>query len=168
MSVLVLADTHAPTRWKRIPAALEAPLRRADVVLHAGDVCRASVLDDLAAAAAVPVLAVLGNNDGADVAAWGPDGVPTRREFVLGGVAFAMVHDSGARVGRGRRLRSWFPTADIVVYGHSHIPYDAVEDGLTLVNPGSAGDRRAQPTTTYGVLELAGGRLITTRIVPLG
>lgn len=167
LTVLVLSDTHGPARWPAIPAALAEPLRRADVVLHAGDLCRAGVLDELAAAARAPVLAVLGNNDGADVAAWGAGGVPERREFVLAGVRFAMVHDSGARVGRARRMRAWFPDADVVVYGHSHIPYDAFEDGLHLFNPGSAGDRRAQPTTTYGVLELTRGRRVAARILPL-
>ncbi|MCA0435983.1 MAG: metallophosphatase family protein [Actinobacteria bacterium] len=168
LTVLVLSDTHAPSHWTAIPKTLIGPLRAADVVLHAGDVCRPGVLDDLAATAGAPVLAVLGNNDGADVAAWGPDGVPERREFVLAGMRFAMVHDSGARVGRGRRMRAWFPAADVVVYGHSHLPYDGVEDGLRLVNPGSAGDRRSAPTTSYAVLELAHGRIAAARIVPLG
>ena len=71
------------------------------------------------------------------------ESVSVPSEFVLAGVRFAMVHDSGARVGRARRMRAWFPGADVVVYGHSHVPYDAVEDGLHLFNPGSAGDRRA-------------------------
>lgn len=166
-TLLLLSDTHAPRHWRAIPRALDEPLRRADLVLHAGDVCRPDVLDDLAAAAQVPVLAVLGNNDGPDVARWGPDGVPQRRQFEVAGVRFAMVHDAGARVGRARRLRRWFPDADVVVYGHSHIPYDAVEDGLHLVNPGSAGDRRTQPTTTYGVLTVAHGRVLASRILPL-
>lgn len=162
--VLVLADTHAPRRWKGIPAALVEPLRTADLVLHAGDVCRPQVLDDLVAASGVPVIAVLGNNDGPDVAAWGARQV---WEGVLAGVRVAMIHDSGARVGRGRRMRARFPQADLVVYGHSHIPYDAVEDGLRLLNPGSPSDRRRQPVATYGVLVLAAGRVSSSRIVAL-
>lgn len=166
LTVLVLSDTHAPTRFRVVPEALRDALEAADVVLHAGDVCRPSVLDELAEASGAPVYAVLGNNDGSDVAAWG-DGVPSRREMSLAGVRVAMVHDSGARAGRGRRMRAWFPTADLVVYGHSHIPFDGVEDGLRLFNPGSAGDRRSQPTTSYGVLELARGAIVAARILPL-
>ncbi len=69
MRVVVLADTHAPRRWRACPPRVAEQLRGADLILHAGDVCTASVLAELAGYA--PVTAVLGNNDGADVARWG-------------------------------------------------------------------------------------------------
>ena len=162
MQVVVLADTHAPRRWKGIPEGLCAPLSRAEVILHAGDVCTPDVLDALAGFA--PVHAVLGNNDGPAVAAWG---APETLELVLGGVRVAMIHDSGARQGRGRRMRRRFPDADLVVFGHSHIPFDGVEDGVHLFNPGSPTDRRRQPVGTYGVLQLADGVVVRHEIVPL-
>ncbi|HPF82304.1 metallophosphoesterase family protein, partial [Nostocoides australiense] len=161
MQVVVLADTHAPRRWKGIPEGLGAPLSRAEVILHAGDVCTPDVLDALAGFA--PVHAVLGNNDGPAVAAWG---APESLELVLGGVRMAMIHDSGARQGRGRRMRRRFPDADLVVFGHSHIPFDGVEDGVHLFNPGSPTDRRRQPAGTYGVLQLADGVVVRHEIVP--
>ena len=162
MQVVVLADTHAPRRWKGIPEGLRAPLSRAEVILHAGDVCTPDVLDALSGFA--PVHVVLGNNDGPAVAAWG---APESLELVLGGVRMAMIHDSGARQGRGRRMRRRFPDADLVVFGHSHIPFDGVEDGVHLFNPGSPTDRRRQPVGTYGVLELADGVVVRHEIVPL-
>ncbi|GAB4078365.1 metallophosphoesterase family protein [Nostocoides australiense] len=162
MQVVVLADTHAPRRWKGIPEGLCAPLSRAEVILHAGDVCTPDVLDALAGFA--PVHVVLGNNDGPAVAAWG---APESLELVLGGVRVAMIHDSGARQGRGRRMRRRFPDADLVVFGHSHIPFDGVEDGVHLFNPGSPTDRRRQPAGTYGVLQLADGVVVRHEIVPL-
>ena len=88
--MVVLADTHAPRRWHSCPPRVAAHLRGADLILHAGDVCTADVLDELAAYA--PVRAVRGNNDGPDVAAWG---TPDTLEADIGGVRLAMVHDSG-------------------------------------------------------------------------
>ncbi len=132
-----------------------------DVVLHAGDVMTADLLDALRERR--PVHAVLGNNDGALVGA-----LPERVELELAGVRLAMVHDSGARAGRERRMRRWFPGADIVVFGHSHIPIDAEGDGgQRLFNPGSAVQRRRQPQRTMGVLELADGGIVRHEILPL-
>ena len=161
MIVVVLADTHAPRRWKALPEPLRDPLAQADVILHAGDVCTPDVLDELAAFA--PVHVVLGNNDGPAVQAWG---APQTLELDLGGVRVAMIHDSGPTAGRGRRMRRRFPDADVVVFGHSHIPMDLDEGGVRLFNPGSPTDRRRQPHGSYGVLEITDGRL-HTRIVPI-
>ncbi|WP_409484632.1 metallophosphoesterase family protein [Arsenicicoccus dermatophilus] len=162
MRVLVLADTHSPRRWKALPEGLREPLAAADLVLHAGDVCEPSVLDTLAAYA--PVHVVLGNNDGADVAAWG---ATETLELELGGVLVAMIHDAGPRGGRAARMHRRFPQARLVVYGHSHIPLDEPEGPVHLFNPGSPTDRRRQPVGTYGLLELTGGRVVRSEIVPL-
>lgn len=162
MRVVVLADTHAPRRWKSCPPAVAAYLRGADLILHAGDVCTAAVLDELAAYA--PVRAVLGNNDGPDVAAWG---APETAEFCLDGLPVAMLHDSGPAAGRLRRMRRRFPHAGLVVFGHSHIPLDQSGEGLRIFNPGSPTDRRRQPHGTLGVLRIEAGRLVRARIVPV-
>jgi uncharacterized protein len=158
--VVVLADTHAPRRWKTCPPTVAACLRGAGLILHAGDVCTAEVLDELAGYA--PVLAVRGNNDGRDVAAWG---APDRLETEIEGLGVAMVHDSGPASGRPARLRRWFPRADLVVFGHSHIPMDHAEGRLRIFNPGSPTDRRRQPHGTLGLLDIADGRLIQAQIV---
>ena len=160
MKVVVLADTHAPRRWRSCPPRVAAHLRGADLILHAGDVCTADVLDELAAYA--PVHAVRGNNDGPDVAAWG---APDPLELGLGGVRLAMIHDSGPRSGRPARLRGRFPDAGLVVFGHSHIPVDLAADGQRIFNPGSPTDRRREPHGTIGVLDIDGGRLVAAAIV---
>ncbi len=162
MRVLVLSDTHAPRRWKALPIALVERLRRADVVLHAGDVCTPDVLETLAEYA--PVHVVLGNNDGADVAAWG---APETLQLDLGGVSVAMIHDSGAKAGRDRRMRARFPEADLVVFGHSHIPLEQTDGAVHLLNPGSPTDRRRQPHGTYAWLDIDDGRLLATGIEQL-
>ena len=162
MRVAVLADTHAPRRWKRCPPAVAPYLRGADLILHAGDVCTAGVLDELAGYA--PVRAVRGNNDGPDVAAWG---APDTLELDLAGLPAAMIHDSGPAKGRAARLRRRFPAAQLVVFGHSHIPLDETGDGIRIFNPGSPTDRRRQPQGTLGVLTLIEGRLASAQIIPV-
>ncbi len=162
MRVAVLSDTHAPRRWKACPAAVAERLRGADLILHAGDVCVPSVLDELSAYA--PVRAVRGNNDGPDILAWG---APETLELDVGGLRVAMIHDSGPRAGRAARMRRRFPDADLVVFGHSHIPMDLVEAGTHIFNPGSPTDRRRQPHGTIGLLTICDGRLEHAEIVPV-
>lgn len=162
MRVVVLSDTHAPRRWRTCPPAVAGYLRQADLILHAGDVCTASVLTELAEYA--PVTAVVGNNDDPSVAEWGASATA---ELDLDGLRVAMVHDSGARTGRLPRMRRRFPGADLVVFGHSHIPLDESAPGLRIFNPGSPTDRRRQPHGTLGVLEVDDGRLVAASIIPV-
>jgi putative phosphoesterase len=158
----VLSDTHAPRRWRMCPPQVAEHLRGADLILHAGDVCTASVLAELAQYA--PVTAVLGNNDGPDVADWGAQETV---ELDLAGLRMAMIHDSGPAVGRLARMRRNFPAADLVVFGHSHIPLDASANGLRIFNPGSPTDRRRQPQGTLGLLTIDAGQLTQASIVPV-
>ena len=162
MKIVALSDTHAPRRWRSCPPRVAAHLREADLILHAGDVCTAGVLDELSAFA--PVRAVLGNNDGPDVAAWG---APESVQLDLDGLQVAMIHDSGQAAGRIARMRRRFPGAGLVVFGHSHIPLDQSGGGLRIFNPGSPTDRRRQPHGTIGLLTISAGRLQQARIVPV-
>lgn len=160
--VVVVSDTHSPRRWKSCPPRVAEHLRDADVILHAGDVCTADVLDELAEFA--PVHVVLGNNDGPDVAAWG---APETLQIDLDGLLVAMIHDSGQATGRTARMRRRFPDADLVVFGHSHIPLDQAGDGVRIFNPGSPTDRRRQPQGTIGILDIQDGDLVDAQIIPV-
>jgi len=157
--VIVLSDTHIRRGGKRgLPDAVYRALDGADLVLHAGDLVSDVVLDDLARFA--PVEAVLGNND-VDLG----DVLPIERSLDVDGVRVAMVHDSGPRQGRAGRMHRRFPDADVVVFGHSHIPWNEEGvDGQLLFNPGSPTERRRQPHCTYGVLELEDG-VVTSRSI---
>jgi putative phosphoesterase len=157
--VVVLADTHIRRGSKRrLPDAAYAHLETADLVLHAGDILVGDVLDELRGFA--PVHAVLGNNDAELVGL-----LPEIRVLKVDGVRVGMIHDSGPAHGRAGRLRRRFPDADVVVFGHSHIPWDTEGvDGQVLFNPGSPTERRAQPHRTVGTLDLDGGRVVDRRI----
>ncbi|MEO6604763.1 MAG: metallophosphoesterase family protein [Aeromicrobium sp.] len=162
LRVAVISDTHSPRFWKTMPANVAAQLEGVDVILHAGDVCTPDVLDELAAYA--PVHVVLGNNDGPDVAAWG---APETLQIDLDGLRVAMIHDSGSKDGRAVRMRKLVPDADLVVFGHSHIPWDTERDGQRLFNPGSPTDKRRQPHGTMGQLVIDAGVLVSAEIVPV-
>jgi putative phosphoesterase len=160
VNVLVLADTHLrPDRRRELPAAVLAAAARADVVLHAGDVVTAEALELLASYA--PVHAVLGNNDHTLVGH-----LPETLSLDLDGVRVAMVHDSGATKGRVARLHRRFPDAQLVVFGHSHLPLDELGvDGQRLFNPGSCTERRQAPHRTFGWIELHRGAIEQHAIV---
>jgi putative phosphoesterase len=160
--VALLSDTHGPRRWAGCPPEVARQLSDVDLILHAGDACTAAVLEELSTYA--PVHAVLGNNDGPDVAAWG---AAPQLEIELDGVPVAMVHDSGAANGRAGRLRRLFPDARLVIFGHSHIPWDHDENGQRAINPGSPTDRRRQAHGTMGLLRVEAGEIISADIVPV-
>jgi uncharacterized protein len=132
------------------------------MILHAGDVCTVAVLEQLSRYA--PVHAVRGNNDLPEVAKWG---APETLEMELDGLKVGMIHDSGQAAGRLERMRRRFPNADLVIFGHSHIPMDAQAAGFRIFNPGSPTDRRRQPHGTLGVLEINASQLLDARIVQL-
>jgi putative phosphoesterase len=165
---LILSDTHLRPGRMSLPDGVVTLLeggpagRRPDVILHAGDLIDPEVLPLLRSHA--PVHAVLGNND---VQLWGR--LPERLVLDLDGVTVAMVHDSGPRQGRAQRLRRWFPEADVVVFGHSHLPFDEVgEAGQRLFNPGSPTERRRAPTRTCGLLDVADRDVVDLTLVDLG
>ena len=161
MRIVVLADTHIPDHTDALPAPLVTALRRAELVLHAGDVTTTTVLDALAEFA--PVRVAMGNNDRPSVRRWG-----ARDEQVLDaeGLRIGLIHDAGPALARGRRMRRRFPDIDLVVFGHSHIPIDVVDGDLRLFNPGSPTWKRRQPAPTYGIIDVI-GRRIRARVIPI-
>lgn len=158
--IAVIADTHIPGRARDLPPTAWRIVRECDAVIHAGDVVTPPLLERLGAV--VPVHAVLGNND---MPLRGR--LPERLEIDVEGVRVAVVHDSGPAQGRRARLRSWFPGARAVVFGHSHMPLLEDDGGLLLLNPGSPTDRRRMPCFTMATLDCAAGACTAT-LVDLG
>jgi uncharacterized protein len=155
-----MADTHVPKRARDLPAELWRAVDDADVVVHAGDWVAEELLDRLSARAA-RLIGVYGNND------HGPlrRRLPEVARAELDGVRLAVVHETGPAAGRERRCDALFPDADVLVFGHSHIPWDTVSPGgLRLLNPGSPTDRRRQPHHTYATAEAVEGRLVRVEL----
>lgn len=154
MRAVILADTHiADGRGRSLDDRVLAAAAEADVILHAGDVTGPELLATLRRLA--PVHAVLGNNDDALVGV-----LPEVLHLDLDGLAVTLVHDTGARAGRAARIARRHPAADLVVFGHSHMPEDvAGPDGPRIFNPGSPTQRRRALVHTFGVLEVDGGRI---------
>ncbi|GAA0979495.1 metallophosphoesterase [Nocardiopsis tropica] len=160
MRLLIISDTHLPKRARDLPRQVWAQVERADAVVHAGDWCVPDALDALEARAA-RVVGVHGNNDGPELRAR----LPEVARATLGGVRFAVVHETGQAAGREKRCAERFPDTDVLVFGHSHIPWDTrAETGLRLLNPGSPTDRRRQPHHTYMTAEAADGVLSEVRL----
>ncbi|HEX8036703.1 MAG TPA: metallophosphoesterase family protein [Ktedonobacterales bacterium] len=147
----VMSDTHVPSRARRVPDSVLRHFENVDLIVHAGDLSTLAVLDQLAAYA--PVEAVQGNVEQPEVQA----ALPIKRELLVGGVAIGIVHNLGERKHYARNARREFPAARVVIFGHSHIPYLEDADGLLLLNPGSATDRRTQPHCTIAMLIIEDG-----------
>ena len=150
-----MADTHVPKRARDLPPELWAAVDEADVVVHAGDWVDISLLEALESRAQ-RLVACYGNNDGPALRAR----LPEIGHIRLGGIRIGVVHETGQSVGREARCATNFPDFDVLVFGHSHIPWDTVAPGgLRLLNPGSPTDRRRQPFATYMTTSVEDGQL---------
>ncbi|HEY0812448.1 MAG TPA: metallophosphoesterase [Pseudonocardia sp.] len=153
--LLLISDTHVPVRARELPVPVWRAVEEADVVVHAGDWVAAELLDVLADRAA-RLVGVWGNNDGPQLRAR----LPEVARVELEGLRLAVVHETGQSAGRERRCTAAYPDVDVLVFGHSHIPWDTTAPGgLRLLNPGSPTDRRRQPTHTWMTAEIHDGVL---------
>jgi putative phosphoesterase len=155
LRLVLMADTHLPKRARRLPDELWAAVEAADLVVHAGDWVEAGLLDELEARSR-RLVGVYGNNDGPELRSRLPE---VARETVEG-LRLGVVHETGARTGREVRCDALYDDLDVLVFGHSHIPWDTTTPrGLRLLNPGSPTDRRAQPHCTYMTCTVRDGSL---------
>jgi len=147
MQIAIISDTHMPRGPRRLSPDCVARLKRADLIIHAGDLVTVNVLRELEALGRV--VAVYGNVDDREVAALLPETATVELDH---GLSLAVVHDAGPARGRLRRLRQRFPNADSVIFGHSHMPcHERTEDGFQIFNPGSPTERRRAPRKTMGI-----------------
>ncbi|MBA2489350.1 MAG: metallophosphoesterase family protein [Chloroflexi bacterium] len=156
MRIGVVSDTHLPRFGGRLPKALMDGLReaRVELILHAGDLTELLVIDQLETIA--PVEAVTGNNDGPAVR----ERYPRSRLLHLGGFRLGLVHGDGKgsrTVDRALRTFTELDAAEIICFGHSHIPLLEWRGATLVVNPGSPTDKRRQPRYSYATIDLQPG-----------
>lgn len=158
MRLGVIADTHGLLRAEVVDA-----FAGVDHIIHAGDLGPLELLAQLEAIA--PVTAVYGNTDGPDVRAV----LPRVARIELDGFDIVVTH--GDQFGRrvpSERFQAEYPTADILIHGHTHIPkLELVDVVVTVMNPGGAGPRRFDIPASVGIMELEAGIPPRGRLVPL-
>jgi putative phosphoesterase len=140
-----------PRGSRRLPDECLRLLAESDLILHAGDVVAASVLEELRELA--PVHAVHGNMDEPALKA----ALPETRVVEVEGARIGMIHEPGAAAGRAERLAARFPDCLAVVYGHTHLPEVTRHGSVWILNPGSPTERRRAPARTMMVLEAEDG-----------
>ncbi|WP_338403878.1 metallophosphoesterase [Cellulosimicrobium arenosum] len=161
--LLLLSDTHVPARARALPDQVWRAVDAADVVVHAGDWVSVGLLDQIEGCAAW-LVGVAGNNDGPELHAR----LPEVARATFEGLLVAVVHETGGKDGRERRADAAYPGVDLLVFGHSHIPWDTVSPGgMRLLNPGSPTDRRRQPVGTYLTATVDDGVLRDVELVPV-
>ena len=162
-SIVLIADTHVPKRAPGLPPALWSAIEAADLVIHAGDWVDVRLLDELERRAR-RLVGVDGNNDGPALRAR----LPEVADVEVEGLRLAVVHETGQAAGREARMDTAFPNSDVLVFGHSHIPWDTVSPtGMRLLNPGSPTDRRRQPRGTFMTVVADDGALTDVRLVSI-
>jgi putative phosphoesterase len=164
VSLVLTSDTHVPKRSRDLPHSLWTAIRESDVVIHAGDWVDVALLD-LLEGRARRLVAVYGNNDHGVFR----QRLPEVARAEIEGLRFAVVHETGDAKGRELRCAARFPDTDVLVFGHSHIPWDTTAPtGLRLLNPGSPTDRRRQPHGTFVTAVADDGQLraVTFHAVP--
>jgi len=161
--LLLLSDTHVPVRARALPEQVWRAVDAVDVVVHAGDWVSVDLLDALESRSQ-RLVGVAGNNDGPAL----HDRLPEVARTTIDGLRVAVVHETGGKEGRERRADAAFPDTDLLVFGHSHIPWDTTApSGMRLLNPGSPTDRRRQPVGTFLTATVDDGALRDVVLVPV-
>jgi putative phosphoesterase len=163
VSMVFTSDTHLPKRARNLPHALWIDIEAADVVVHAGDWVDVALLDEMEERSR-RLVGVYGNNDHGQLRTR----LPEVARFEVEGLRLAVVHETGDAKGREARCAARFPDVDVLVFGHSHIPWDTTTAaGQRLLNPGSPTDRRRQPHGTYVTAVADAGRLRDVEFHPV-
>ncbi len=151
MRIGVLSDTHS-SRFEEIPQAIVNGLQGVDLIIHAGDFMEEPVLDGLRRVAEVK--AVQGNMDSGVI----KNLLPEVTSFKVGNKTVCVTHGWGAPEGIVERVMHRCDKADVIVFGHSHEPYNSYHGEILLFNPGKAAN-------SYGILHI--NQKVNAQIIPV-
>jgi uncharacterized protein len=136
----VISDTHGLLRPE-----VRGAFAGVDLILHAGDIGKPEVLEELKTIA--PVIAIRGNND---TAAWA-EKIPETEDARIGRVRIYMPHNVKEMDFNPAERRF-----QAVISGHSHCPGIETRGGVLFLNPGSAGPRRFKLPITVARMTVDG------------
>jgi putative phosphoesterase len=161
MRIGVLSDTHLRSPDASLDHILENLFADTELILHAGDIVTRRVLDRLEESG---VVAVCGNMDDYDVT----ESVPQMRIIPAAGKRIGLIHGWGSREGLAERVVARFgeDKPDLIVCGHSHVPFWGKVGGVNVFNPGSAAQNRYGGKCTVGLVEIHSGKF-RTRFIEL-
>lgn len=157
MRILVISDTHIPRVVQDLPAELYDQMKRADMVMHAGDFIDEAVLEKIMSANK-EVHAVYGNMDSPGLRRRLKD-----KEIVqVGKFKIGLIHGFGAPKDLIETVRGEFGAVDVIVFGHAHEPTNIENKGILFFNPGSPTDTIFAKEKTYGILDVTDKKIVGT------
>ncbi len=163
MKIGVISDTHLKSMPEEARELFERLSKEVDFLLHAGDLGKLDFYIELKDIFKDSLYAVRGNMDIEPLATDLPE--VFKKDF--DGITISMTHSYGAPADAKKNawntLKSTKP--DIVIYGHSHHPYNKYEDKVLFFNPGSLFDEDYAPYTSYGIIEIEKGKIIDSEII---
>lgn len=162
MRILIISDTHTDSIAK-LPPIIAEEAAASDAVIHAGDVVSLNLLNGLRDINP-NIYAVKGNMDPiAD-----ENILPLTRTLTLDNVRIGISHGTGSPSGIENRLLYTFPDCDIIIFGHTHRPFNGMVGGVWMLNPGSPTQKRFEKYPTYAVLTTDDGKFFAEirRILP--
>ena len=161
MKILVLSDTHVPRMARDIPKTVYDEIKKADLVLHAGDFAEMSFLEKLRKLK--KTVAVCGNMDSKELSS----ALKSKEIVEAGKFRIGLIHGWGSPDGLTDRILEEFKgdKVDCIVFGHSHRPMNETIKKVLFLNPGSPTDKMFAPYNSYGIIEVDGK--MTAKIVKL-
>jgi hypothetical protein len=149
MKIGVVSDTHLPNAGKDFPEELIKELKKVDLIIHAGDHCELKFLNKLKSIAEVKTVA--GNRDSYQL----QKKLKDKLTFEAGGTKISVIHGHQFR-GRNilQGLNYSFVDSDIIVFGHTHRPFNERVSDKLFFNPGSPTDKRLEKNYTFGIIEI--------------
>lgn len=150
MKIAVISDTHLPQADNDFPKKLIAELKKVDLIIHAGDHCELKFLNRLKSINEVK--AVAGNQDSYQL----QEKLEEKLSFEAAGRKISVIHGHQFR-GQNilQALNYEFNDSDIIIFGHTHRPFNEQFSDKLFFNPGSPTDKRLEKNYTFGIIEIA-------------
>ncbi|MBW1729948.1 MAG: metallophosphoesterase family protein [Deltaproteobacteria bacterium] len=143
----VISDTHLHRVTKEFERLYEEYLADKDLIVHAGDIVSMDVVEFLSRK---PLKVVSGNMDPVEVR----KRLPSKEVIEIEGFRIGLIHGWGAAADLERRVLNEFRNVDVIIYGHSHYPFNEVMEGVLMFNPGTATGYASAGFHSLGILDV--------------